>query len=149
MRPRTLLAYSAPTSVLLFCWLTMGVSAAYDSDLITAYGFPLNWYMPSLISSTGYEIATGRLILDFAVYAVLAHLAWIGLTSRVSLKRRASRILIGFLWISAVLSLSFSAVAFSIDPHLTWWNLSPRAPENAQKNHFLSVGLQPRQVTTK
>jgi|ERR1700722_9970920 hypothetical protein len=43
------------SGLLLFCWFTMGVTAAYDSDLSTAYGFPLSWYTPSVISSGGYE----------------------------------------------------------------------------------------------
>ncbi|HLK65623.1 MAG TPA: hypothetical protein VKU19_19430 [Bryobacteraceae bacterium] len=141
---RAIFWYSVPTALLLFCWLTMGVSAAYDNGRVTAFGFPLSWYTPSLVSSGGYEVAAGRAIVDLAIYALLSQLVWIALAMRLSIKRGADRILKGLLWAGAVLSLLLCAGVFTLDPHVTWWTLSPPAPENAPKTYFLSVGLQPR-----
>src|ERR1700730_7163831 len=148
MRPPSTLAYSIPTCLLFFCWVTIGVSATYDNDIVTAYGFPLNWYTPSMISSGSYEIAIGRLLADLGTYGLLTHLIWTALTTRVRIKPTLGRILKGLLSISAVLSLFLSITAFSIDPHLTWWELRPTAPQNAPKRHFVSVGLQPRPAMT-
>jgi|ERR1700733_10695699 len=148
MRPPAYFGYSSPLSLLLFCWLTMGVSVAYDSDIFTAYGFPLNWYAPSIISSGGYEIAVVRLMVDLGTYWGLAHLickAWKG---RIPIPSKAARIFQFLLWFSALISLSIGVAAFSIDPHPTWWKLNPPAPQNAAKSYFISLGLQPQPART-
>lgn len=144
MRGPANFGYSFPLFLLLFCWLTMGVSVDYDSDIFTAYGFPLNWYAPSIISSGGYEIAVVRLIVDLGTYWVLAHLLCKALKGRVRTPPKAARIFQFLLWLSALASLFIGVAAFSIDPHLTWWRLSPPAPENAAKSYFISLGPQPR-----
>jgi len=149
MRPPSVFWYSIPTFLLLFCWVTTGVSVIYDSDIVTAYGFPLNWYSPSMISSGGYEVAIGRLIADLGTYGLLTHLIWTALSIRVHIAPGIGRVLKILLSLGAVLSLSVSTIAFSIDPHLTWWELRPTPPQNARKSHFVSIGLQPRPAITK
>ena len=144
MRPPSYFGYSFPLSLLLFCWLTMGVNDAYDSDIFTSYGFPLNWYTPSIISSGGYEIAVVRLIVDLGTYWVLAHLICKALKGRVPTPPKAARMFQFLLWLSALSSLFIGVAAFSIDPHLTWWKLNPPAPRNAAKSYFVSLGLQPQ-----
>ena len=138
-------AYSIPAALLLFCWVTMGVTTAYDKDVFTGYGFPLIWYTPSIVSSGGYEIAVGRLIVDLAAYWVVFHLVWLALMKRRTPASTAvARSFQYVLWAAALLSLLVSLAAFSIDPHVTLWQLSPAPPENAPTSHFFSVGLQPR-----
>src|ERR1700728_870349 len=148
MRPPSHFGYSLPLSLLLFCWLTMGVNVAYDGDIFTAYGFPLNWYTPSIISSGGYEIAMVRLIVDLGTYWVLAHLICKALKGLVPTPPKAGRIFQFLLWLSALISLFIGVAAFSIDPHLTFWKLNPPAPHNAAKSYFISLGLHPQPART-
>jgi hypothetical protein len=126
----------------------MGISAAYDNDIFTAYGFPLNWYTPSIISSGGYEIAVGRLFVDLGTYWASAYLMWIALRSHVRIAPKAARIFLVLLWVSALMSLFIGLVGFSIDPHLTWWELNPPTPQTAARSYFVSVGLQPQPAST-
>src|ERR1700689_2593469 len=113
MRRPANFGYSFPLSLLLICWLTMGVSVAYDRDIFTAYGFPLNWYTPSIISSGGYEIAVARLIIDLATYWVVAHLICKALKGRVPNPPKAARIFQFLLWLGALTSLFIGVAAFS------------------------------------
>lgn len=140
MFQRMIVAYSLPAAVLIFCWLTMGASAAYDHDVFAAYGFPFQWYAPSVISPGGYEIAVGPLIVDVCVYFLITH----ALLSQVSITHGVGRLLKAGLWVCAIGSLAFSAVGFEIDPHVTWWGSSSVTPPSAQVSHFISVGIQPR-----
>lgn len=144
MRAPSRFGYSFPLALLLFCWLTMGVSVTYDRDIFTSYGFPLNWYSPSIISSGGYEIAVVRLIIDLGTYWVVALLICKALKGRAPIPPKAVRIFQLLLWLSALISLFIGVAAFSIDPHLTWWKLNPPAPRNAAKSYFVSLGLQPQ-----
>jgi hypothetical protein len=146
MRRPSILAYSIPASLLLFCWMTAGVSATYDHDVVTAFGFPLIWYTPSMISSGGYEISIGCLIADLVTYGLVTHLIITALMTRVHAEPGRGLILKVLLSLGAVLSVFISITAFSIDPHLTWWELRPTAPADAPKNYFVAVGLQPQRA---
>lgn len=144
MRLPSHFGYSFPLSLVLFCWLTMGVTVAYDRDIFTAYGFPLNWYAPSIISSGGYEIAVVRFVIDLGTYWILAHLICKALKGRVPTPPKAARIFQFLLWFSAVIFVFIGVAGFSIDPYLTCWKLNPPAPRNAATSYFVSIGLQPQ-----
>jgi hypothetical protein len=133
-----------PVCLLLFCWLTVGAGASVDNGVVNLYGLPLAWYTPSLVTSGGYEIAIGPMLVDLAIYGLLAGgLVWVG-AKWFSLGARARRIWGMALWIGAVGSVIFSLVVFSGDAHTTWWRLNSGVPNNASKSYFVSVGIQPR-----
>jgi hypothetical protein len=134
MRQPSVLAYSIPASVLLFCWVTIGVSATYDVDTVAIFGCPWSWYTPSLVSSGGYEIAIGRLTADLLIYVLLVHLIWMVLRNRMRHTSRWGQLFKWLLSLGATLSLVVSLIAFSIDPHLTWRQLTPAIPQNVPTN---------------
>jgi hypothetical protein len=120
------------------------VTATFDNDVLTAYGFPLNWYTPSIVSSGGYEIALGRLALDLAAYGLVVLAIGTASKGLIHVNRVIGTILKTLLWGTGLISIFLCVTAFSIDPHWTWWDLSTTGSENAPKEHFMSFGLQPR-----
>lgn len=148
MRQRQILRYSSPFALLAFCWLTMGVTSAFEGEAaVTGYGFPLTWYSPNLVSSGSYEIAIGPMLIDFAIYHLLSHALWSALFKhRLAIAALAGRTTSGSLWTGATVSVALWVFAFSIDPVVSWWNLSSSSYFTEKANHrrFVSVGLRPR-----
>jgi len=137
-------SFAVPVCLLLFCWLTVGAGASVDNGIVNLYGLPLAWYAPSLATSGGYEIAIGPMLVDLAIYGLVAcGLVWV-VGRWLSLVGKARRISAWGLWIAAVVSVVFSFVVFSGDAHATWWRLNSGVPDNASRSYFVSVGIQPR-----
>ena len=139
-------AFAIPVCLLLFCWLTVGVSASVDNGVVALYGLPLAWYTPSLISSGGYEVAIGPMLVDLAVYGLFAYGLIAAARKWLSLDARSARIATLALWLASLGSVFLSITAFSSDSHITWWDLNSGVPPEARRSYFASLGIQPRSL---
>ena len=137
--------FSLPIALLAFAWLSLGTTASFSDEARTLYGFPLPWYAKSQVTSLGYDVALGPMLLDFLLYLGLSHLV-IHLLSFVlppknGPKSKKIRAICALLWLTALLSTALFCFALAMDVQLNLWTLDNYFGGNAQRQYFFQFGL--------
>ena len=130
-----------PLGLAAFYGVTMRTVVSFTDETLRVYGFPVPWYSASGISSMGYVIAIGPLLLDLCVYLLLAFCALASLPQRFLMAACRSKLLLLLLWSVAATALALTVLALSLGPEFVVWSLDSYFGAAARRSHGLQFGL--------
>ncbi len=133
--------FSVPLAVLTFGWLSMETIASFTDEARSLYGLPLPWYAKSLVSSAGYDIALGPMLLDFLLYLAASHLLCLTFLRKTMLASKKSELVGAALWLGALLTAAMFLIELKMDVQVHIWTLDHYFGDNAQRHYFFQFGL--------
>ena len=130
-----------PLGLAAFCGVTLRTAVSFTDETLRVYGFPVPWYSASGISSMGYVIAIGPLLLDLCVYLLLALCVVACMPQRFLIAACHSKLLLLLLWSVAATALALTGLALSLGPDFVAWSLDSYFGAAARRSHGLQFGL--------
>ena len=130
-----------PLGLAAFFAVTMRTTVSFTDETLRMYGFPMPWYSASGVSSMGYVIAIGPVLLDLCCYLLLAFCLVACLPQRVLIAVCRSKLVLLLLWSVAVAALVLTGLALSLGPDFVAWSLDSYFDAAARPSHRLQFGL--------